>query len=103
MKRFNTGDLAVTINSKAPLLNDGHIVRILRVVGPVPEWDMPFGYVVERIDGQPFAMYVAQPSREVRFGAPRTVADQSKLRPLGEGEANAVESEKAEAVMLQSV
>ena len=98
MKRFNVGDLAVTINSNAPLLNDGHIVRILRVVGPVPEWDMPFGYFVERVDGQLFAMYVAQPSREVRFGAPRTVADQSKLRPLeeGEGEAGVAELEKVQ-------
>ena len=96
MKRFNVGDLAVTINSKAPLLNDGHIVRILRVVGPVPEWGMSFGYFVERVDGQPFAMYVAQPSGELRFGTARTVADQSKLRPLGEGEAGVATSEKVQ-------
>ncbi len=45
MKRFSAGDLAVTINSKAPLLNSGHIVR------PVLEWDVPFGCPVKRPDG----------------------------------------------------
>lgn len=66
MKRFRKGDLAVTVNSRAPLLNNGHIVRIVEVAGPVPEHKVEFGYYVERINGRRF-VFVRAPGRD-RFG-----------------------------------
>ena len=61
MRRFKQGDLAVTVKSRMPLLNDGHVVRILRVAGPVPDRGVEFGYCIERIDGQRF-VFVRSPS-----------------------------------------
>jgi hypothetical protein len=55
---FKRGDLAVTVNSRAPILNNGHIVRIVEVLGPMPERDIEFGYGIERIDGQPFVLVI---------------------------------------------
>ena len=84
MKRFQEGDLAVTCNSRAPLVNDGHLVRILEVIGPEPELGLEFGYLIERVDGQPFALGCKPGSPMPVAGAVRLMADQSKLRPLSD-------------------
>ena len=56
MPHFKLGDLAVTCNSRAPLLNDNHVVRITKVAGPIPDQEIDFGYLIERIDGQNFVL-----------------------------------------------
>lgn len=54
--RFQKGDLAITIHSRVPLLQNGLIVRILEVLGPIPELRVEFGYRIVRTDGQPFVL-----------------------------------------------
>jgi hypothetical protein len=81
-KLFNRGDLAVTVNSRAPLLNNGHIVRIVEVLGPMPERDIEFGYGIERIDGQPFVLVVNKDSKLPEPGKKRAIAHWWQLRPL---------------------
>ena len=82
MHRFKEGDLAVTCNSRAPLVNDGHLVRIVAVIGPEPELGLEFGYFIERVDGQPFALACKSGSPMPVAGAVELFAEHSKLRPL---------------------
>lgn len=82
MQRFQMGDLAITCNSRAPLINDGHLVRILEVLGPEPEWGLEFAYLIERVDGQPFTLARRAGSPMPVAGTPQLLADQSKLRRL---------------------
>lgn len=84
MKRFQKDDLAITCNSRAPLVNDGHLVRILEVLGPKPDWDMAFAYYIERVDGQPFTLARWTDSPMPVAGTLQLVADHSKLRPLSD-------------------
>jgi len=81
---FKRGDLAAIVNSRVPLLNDGHIVRIIGVEGPVPECKMVFGYRIERLDGQPFA-FVFDYSLNIPVpGGKITLAHHWQLRRLAE-------------------
>jgi hypothetical protein len=82
MKRFKQGDLAVTVNSRAPLLNSGHVVQILKVVGPVPERKIEFGYEIERIDGLRFLCIRTRDGGLRMPGGFRTIAHQWQLRPI---------------------
>jgi len=82
MRRFKEGDLAITCNSRAPLVNDGHLVCILEVIGPEPEFRLEFGYLIERVDGQPFALACKSGSPMPVAGTAVLLADHSKLRPL---------------------
>jgi hypothetical protein len=82
MKRFEEGDLAITCNSRAPLINDGHLVTILEVIGPDPKWGLEFGYFIERVDGLPFALSRRKDSPMPAPGAHILRADQFQLRPL---------------------
>lgn len=84
MKRFMQGDLAVTCNTRAPLVNDGHLVRILLVWGEDPELGLEFAYEVERVDGKPFALARRAPSPMPTAGSHRLLADHWQLRPLQE-------------------
>lgn len=85
MKRFQVGDLAITCNSRAPSVNDGHLVTILEVLGPRPGWNLSFGYEIERVDGQPFG--ISSDAGSPMPGRPRqrVAADQHNLKPLREG------------------
>ncbi len=82
MSHFRRGDLAVTCNSKAPLLNDNHIVRITSVVGPSHDQEVEFGYQIERIDGQNFVLEFNVELRIPRPGGKRVIAHHWQLRPL---------------------
>lgn len=85
MHRFKEGDLGITCNSRAPLVNDGHLVRILKVIGPEPDLELQFGYWVERVDGQPFALVCKPGSPMPVAGTVRVLgAEHSKLRPLSD-------------------
>ncbi len=82
MKRFAIGELAITCNSRWPQFNNGHLVLITGVIGPMPKFRARFCYRIERLDGGSFAV----PGRDgmpvlARPGAV-DIADQSKLRPL---------------------
>jgi hypothetical protein len=78
--RFQRGELAVTVNSRAPLLNNGHVVRIVRVLGPVPRQGIEFGYEIERIDGQPFVFTYNRQLGIPVPGGKRTIAPHWQLR-----------------------
>ena len=84
MRRFKIGDLAITCNSRAPLVNDGHLVCILKVIGPELDLELQFGYLVERVDGQPFALGCKPGSPMPVAGTVKLFAEHSKLRPLSE-------------------
>ena len=84
MRRFKEGDLAITCNSRAPLVNDGHLVHILKVIGPEPDLGLQFGYLVERVDGQPFALGCKPGSPMPVAGTMELFVEHSKLRPLSE-------------------
>lgn len=64
----------MTCHCLAPEVNNGHLVQIVEVVGPVKEWNMPFAYLVERIDGGLLLTATALDRR--------ALAPASKLRPL---------------------
>ena len=81
---FKLGDLAVTVNSRAPILNNGHVVRIVRVLGSVPRWKMEFGYEIERLDGQPFIVVTNNLGVPGIPGGKRCAAHHWQLRPLVE-------------------
>ena len=85
MFRFQMHDLAITCNSRAPLVNNGHLVRILAVIGPMPELELQFGYLIERVDGQPFALASWTSSQTPVFGTVEIFAEYSQLRPLNDG------------------
>lgn len=82
MKRFEKGDLAITCNSRAPLVNGNLLVSIVEVVGPDPERDIRFGYLIERVDGEPFAVARIPFTPLPTAGGWRVTADQHQLRPL---------------------
>jgi len=92
MKRFIEGDLAITCNTKMSHLNDGHLVRILEVVGPVPNLDLAFAYRVERVDGG--LLYTGGTENA---SSRKVLASQSKLRPL-RGPSEHIGSETPEEV-----
>ena len=97
MKRFAKGDLALTCNSRAPLINDGHLVTILEVIGPDPGFGLSFAYLVERVDGADF-LIAARPGIPMPTGGgPRVLADQHQLRPLRERPEEAGEPVQEEA------
>jgi hypothetical protein len=82
MKRFQPGDLAITCNSRAPSVNDGHLVTIVEVLGPRPDLGLEFAYLIERVDGQAFGI-VCQPGTPIPGGPARqAMAGQQHLRPL---------------------
>jgi hypothetical protein len=82
LRRFKRGDLAVTVNSRAPLLNNGHIVQIVEVMGAIWDFGIEFGYLVERIDGLPF-LVARSPAGEPRFtGGVQVYAHHWQLRPI---------------------
>ena len=101
-KLFNRGDLAVTVNSRAPLLNDGHIVRIVEVLGPMPERNIEFGYGIERIDGQPFVLVLKKDSKIPVPGEKRAIAHWWQLRrladsyPLADGRVTSLDLETSQ-------
>ena len=79
---FVKGDLALTCNSRAPLVNNGHLVTILEVLGPELDFGFAFAYVIERVDGQPFAV-ACKPGTPIPVaGGCRVLAEQQQLRPL---------------------
>ncbi len=82
MKRFAKGDLAITCNSLAPLLNNGHLVAILEVWGPGARSGIAFAYLVERVDGQPFAIGFKPGTPIPVAGCRQVIGDQHQLRPL---------------------
>ncbi len=82
MKRFAKGDLAITCNSLAPLLNNGHLVAILEVLGPGAQPGIAFAYLVERVDGQPFAIGFRTATNVPAPGCRQVIGDQHQLRPL---------------------
>lgn len=77
MKRFRVGDLAITINTRLPEINDGHLVRIVEVCGPVPKFGLSFAYAIERVDGKLLF------TREMRMER-CVLASHHQLRPLRE-------------------
>ena len=99
MKRFAKGDLAITCNSLAPLLNNGHLVTILEVRGPGASRGIAFAYLVERVDGQPFAVAFKTDTNLPIRGRRRVIGDQHMLRPLRERleEIRAVEADEVPA------
>ena len=84
MRRFEMHDLAVTCNTCAPLVNDGHLVRILAVIGPMPDLELQFGYLIERVDGQPFALVSWTSNQTPVAGNVEIFTEHSKLRPLND-------------------
>jgi len=82
MPHFKLGDLAVTCNSRAPLLNDNHVVRITKVAGPIPDQEVDFGYLIERIDGQNFVLEFDAELRIPKPAGKRVIAHHWQLRPL---------------------
>lgn len=91
MKRFQRGEFAVTCNTRAPLINDGHLVRIVEVAGPMPGDGLAFAYVIERVDGEPFMLGIRPGSPAPTWGGLQLLADQRNLRPLrGAGAARGV-------------
>ena len=48
MKRYARGDFAITVNSRAPSVNDGHLVIIREVCGPMPERGLDFADGIAR-------------------------------------------------------
>lgn len=83
MKRFSKGDFAITANSRAPTVNDGHLVIIREVCGPMPEHGLAFGYRIERVDGEPFAITCIPGTSLPGRSQPQAFASQQQLRPLG--------------------
>lgn len=82
MKRFQRGDLAVTCNSLVPTVNDGHLVIIVEVLGPQPDYKLEFAYLIERVDGQPFGI-VCQGRTSIPGGPARhAIGGQHQLRAL---------------------
>lgn len=52
--KFKVGDLAITQNSEAPLLNNGLLVVVLGVQPGRETNRWPVDYFIKRVDGQPF-------------------------------------------------
>ena len=83
MKRFAKGEFAITVNSRAPLVNDGHLVIVREVLGPVPDEGLDFAYVIERVDGEPFALTCQPGTPMPRRGGRLVRAGEHHLRRLG--------------------
>ena len=83
MKRFAKGEVAITVNSRAPLVNDGHLVIVREVLGPVPEEGLDYAYVIERVDGEPFALTCQPGTPMPRRGGRLVRAGEHHLRRLG--------------------
>jgi len=66
MKRFQKGDFAFASR---------HLVIVREVCGPMPERGLDFGYLIERVDREPFGIS-GRP-------CPCIHAGQQHLRPLG--------------------
>jgi len=82
-RRFQKGEFAFTTGSLAPSANNGHLVIIREVCGPLPGRGLDFAYRIERVDGEPFAL-VCQPGSPMPMrGGPQAIAGQHHLRPLG--------------------
>ncbi len=83
MKRFSKGDFAITANSRAPSVNNGHLVIVREVCGPMPEHGLEFGYRIERVDGEAFAVTCIPGTTMPGCGKQQSYAGQHHLRPLG--------------------
>ncbi len=83
MQRFTKGDFAFTCNTPSQSPNDGRLVNIVDVLGPMPAYGIAFGYLVERVDGKPFEIAAAPRSLLPGQGPTRVFADEAHLRPLG--------------------
>jgi len=81
MKQFKVGDLCLTCNTKASVLNDGLLVVIIAVD---PPQFCPEPYWIRRVDGQAFP--VAGPSKKsgglAFFKSYEVNAPASKLRKI---------------------
>ncbi len=84
VRRFQKGDFAFTTNSRAPSVNNGHLVIVREVCGPMPERGLDFAYRIERVDGEPFALLCQPGSPMPMRGGPFAYAGQQHLRRLGE-------------------
>ena len=83
MKRFAKGEFAITVRSRAPLVNDGHLVIVREVLGPLPNEGLEYAYLVERVDGEPF-LPASQPGAPMpRHGGRFVRAGEHHLRRLG--------------------
>ena len=56
MQRYRKGEFAFTCNTPTASPNGGRLVSIVEVLGPLPGYGIGFGYLVERVDGKPFAL-----------------------------------------------
>ena len=83
MRRFSIGDLAVTQGTRLPLLTDRLVVRIIQIAGAVPQRDVRFGYMIERVDGEPFPYMIRHPERVIDWSQNRKLlCDERYLQPL---------------------
>lgn len=83
MKRYSKGDFAITVNSRAPSVNDGHLVIVRQVCGPMPERGLDFAYFIERMDGEPFAITCIPGTNLPGRSSQQSYAGEHQLRPLG--------------------
>lgn len=82
-KRFRKGDFAFTTHSLAPSVNNGHLVIVRAVHGPMPGAGLDFAYLIERVDGESFAIACIPGTRLPGRPQQQVYADQRQLRPLG--------------------
>ncbi|MSQ54207.1 MAG: hypothetical protein EXR31_02455 [Betaproteobacteria bacterium] len=83
MKRFSKGDFAITVNSRAPSVNDGHLVIVREVCGAMPERGLDFAYLIERVDGEAFAITCIPGTSLPGRSCPKVYTGEHQLRPLG--------------------
>ena len=82
MRRFSVGDSAVTQGTRLPLLTDRLVVRIIQIAGAVPQRDVRFGYMIERVDGEPFPYMIRHPEGVIDWSQNRRLlCDERYLRP----------------------
>lgn len=67
--KFKVGDLAITQNSEAPLLNNGLLVVVLGVQPGRKTDRWPVDYFIKRVDGQPFGWITGANGEDQLFKA----------------------------------
>ena len=67
--KFKVGDLAITQNSEAPLLNNGLLVVVLGVHPGRKTIKWPVDYYIKRVDGQPFGWITGANGEDQLFKA----------------------------------
>jgi hypothetical protein len=81
--KFKIGDLAITCNTKASILNENLLVTVSAIQAGFDQ-RVPH-YWIRRLDGQPFPSSKVLRTGEVRFFAEREVlAPEWKLRPVAQ-------------------